>query len=59
MRIILFVSALMLVIAALVPAAPAPSFFPLVQGATWVRKAEDGGTITASVTGTKDRKSVV
>ncbi len=52
-RIILAVSALTVAVAALAPAAPAPSYFPLAQGATWVRKAEDGATITAGVTGAK------
>lgn len=32
------------------PAAPTVSFFPLVPGATWVRKADDGGEIRAVVT---------
>ncbi len=52
-RIILAVSALTVAVAALAFAAPAPSYFPLAQGATWVRKAEDGATITATVTGAK------
>jgi hypothetical protein len=34
------------------PAARA-SYFPLVPGAVWTRRAEDGGTITARVVGTR------
>ncbi len=33
-----------------VPAAPYASYFPLVPGAVWVRKADDGGEIRAVVT---------
>lgn len=32
------------------PAAPVASYFPLAPGATWVRKADDGGEIRATVT---------
>ncbi|HXF82397.1 MAG TPA: hypothetical protein VNN19_06575 [bacterium] len=39
------------------PPAAAPAaraaYFPLVTGAMWTRRAEDGGTITARVVGTK------
>ncbi|HET6948684.1 MAG TPA: hypothetical protein VFJ45_12820, partial [bacterium] len=48
MRIVLI---LMLVVAAGCQERPAPSssYFPLVRGATWTRKAEDGADITARV----------
>ena len=36
-----------------VVAAPAPSLFPLVVGATWVRKNDDGSEATSRVTGSK------
>lgn len=44
---------LTLLITALAPAATPSSYFPLVPGATWTRKAEDGAVITARVTETK------
>lgn len=40
------------------PAAPVASYFPLAPGATWVRKAEDGAEIRATVTRQKFAGSV-
>ncbi|HEU4798388.1 MAG TPA: hypothetical protein VFT63_05635 [bacterium] len=40
------------------PAAPYASYFPLVPGAVWVRKADDGGEIRATVTRQKFAGSV-
>lgn len=52
MRIVLI---LMLVVAAGCQerSAPSSSYFPLVRGATWTRKAEDGADITARVVAQK------
>lgn len=54
-------ASILLAIAALLSvgaAAPAQSYFPLVQGATWVRRGDDGAQVTARVVGPKTVGSV-
>ncbi len=54
-RICLFLMGLLLAVPAMhsAVAAPAPSLFPLVVGAVWVRKDETGVEATSRVTGSK------
>lgn len=58
MRVIFAALAVLLLLTGCLAAAPGPSYFPLVSGATWMRKADDGGQITARVVGTETVGSV-
>lgn len=66
MNVVRFLVPALLVVALSPPAAPAApvaSYFPLVPGTVWVRKADDGGEIRATVTRQKfagsDRCTVI